>query len=122
MKEKMETPAGKVLEKIKKIKLGDPLEEIVARDFDEVEPNVKEEGEKRELDSVEREELADDMGNYVEGLKARMEEIKEAMKTASQKEKEELQAELDDLEIQVEGLGEFVEEIPEAESITEKSV
>ncbi len=84
--------------------------------------NTPEEPE-RELSPEEKEELGEEMDEYLQGILERIAEIEEELKIRADDERvKELKAELEELKEQAGGLGEFIEEIPDAESITEKPV
>lgn len=72
--------------------------------------------QEKELNPEEIEELGGEMGEYVDGLSERIEEIKTELEIITdESRKEELQAELVFLEEQAEGLGDFVEDIKSGE-------
>lgn len=79
--------------------------------------------EERVLNPEEIEELGDEMGQYVVGLKEKIDEIKEELRIRVDDERaKELKAELEELEQEYEGLKDFADAIEagDFEEITEK--
>lgn len=86
---------------------------------------IKEEKKEKVLGPEEVEELGDDMGQYVTGLKESIEEIKKELEIRADDERaKELREKLEELEEQYEGLKDFVGAIEsdDFEEITETEI